>query len=146
MSEGRPDRPQPIALHRYALADQLVRLRSEAPFHTRGRDSLTLVRDPGFTLLLMVLKAGKGLPDHTAPGPISVLVLDGRVTFTSQSGPIELGPHDLITLPTRIPHEVMALEDSAILITIAQPITHTDPFGLEGERQADAQEQEQTRT
>lgn len=140
MSEGRPDRPQPIALNRYDLAGQLARLRSEAPLREHGRDALTLVRDPGFTLLLVALKAGSGLPDHTAPGPISVLVLDGRVAFTSQGERLELGPHELVTLPARVPHEVMALEDSAILITIAVPVTHTDPLGLESERRVDAQQ------
>ncbi|UQN08113.1 cupin domain-containing protein [Deinococcus sp. QL22] len=140
MTEGRPDRPQPIALNRYDLAGQLARLRSEASLRDHGRDSLTLVRDPGFTLLLVALQAGSGLPDHTAPGPISVLVLDGRVAFTSQGERLELAPHELVTLPARIPHEVMALEDSAILITIAVPVTHTNPIGLEGEHQVDTQQ------
>ncbi|PNY81632.1 cupin domain-containing protein [Deinococcus koreensis] len=134
MSESRPDRPHPIALHRYDLAAQLARLRSEAPLREHGRDSLTLVRDADFTLLLMVLVTGQGLPEHTAPGPISVLVLDGRVAFSSQGQRLELGPHGLVTLPARVPHEVVALENSAILITIAVPVTHTDAQGLEQER------------
>lgn len=139
MSEGRSDRPQPIALNRYDLAGQLARLRASAPLHDHGRDALTLVRDPTFNLLLMALKVGSGLPDHTAPGPISVLVLDGRVAFTSQGERLELGPHELVTLPARTTHAVMALEDSAILITIANPVTHTNPLGLESERQVDAE-------
>src|SRR6476469_10062075 len=139
MSEGRSDRPQPIALNRYDLAGQLARLRASAPLHDHGRDALTLVRDPSFNLLLMALKVGSGLPDHTAPGPISVLVLDGRVAFTSQDERLELGPHELVTLPARTTHAVMALEDSAILITIANPVTHTNPLGLESERQIDAE-------
>ena len=134
MSDTRTDRPQPITLNRHDLAGQLARLRSEAPIRAHGRDSLTVVRGPGFTLLLVALAAGSGLPDHTAPGPISVLVLDGRVAFTSQGERLELGPHELVTLPARTAHEVMALEDSAILITIAVPITHTDPAGLASKR------------
>ncbi|QLG12981.1 cupin domain-containing protein (plasmid) [Deinococcus sp. D7000] len=135
MPEGRPDRPQPIALNRYDLQGQLTRLRGDTPLAEHGRDSLTLVRDAGFTLLLVVLRAGKGMPNHTAPGPISVLVLDGRVAFTAQDTRLELGPHELATLPVRVPHEVTALEDSAVLITIAEPVTHTNPVGLESERQ-----------
>jgi quercetin dioxygenase-like cupin family protein len=138
MSEGRPDRPQRTALNRYDLMSQLARLRGDTPPSKNGRDSLMLVRDPGFTLLLMALKAGTGLPNHTAPGPISVLVLDGHVAFTSESERFDLGPHELVTLPARIPHELVALEDSAILITIAEPVTHTDPLGLERERRMDA--------
>lgn len=143
MSEGRPDRPQHIALNRYDLKGQLARLRGDAPLAQYGRDSLTLVRDSSFTLLLVALKAGTGLPNHTAPGPISVLVLDGRVAFTSKGERCDLGPHELVTLPARIPHEVMALEDSAILITIADPVTHTDPVGLEREREVEAEQSSQ---
>lgn len=138
MSESRPDRPHPIALAHHDLAAQLARLRSEAPLREHGRDSLTLVRDADFTLLLMVLVAGQGLPDHTAPGPITVLVLDGRVAFTSGGERHELGPHGLVTLPARVRHAVVALQNSAILITIAVPVTHTDPQGLAQERRAQA--------
>ncbi|GAA4018928.1 hypothetical protein GCM10022631_35120 [Deinococcus rubellus] len=145
MSEGRLDRPQPIALNRYDLTGQIARLRDDVPLSKYGRDSLTLVRDPGFTLLLMVLKAGTGLPEHTAPGPISVLVLDGRAAFTAQGTQLDLGPHELVTLPAHVSHAVMALEDSALLITIAELVTHTSPVGLERERQVETvQAPEQT--
>ncbi|TSA79512.1 hypothetical protein FNU79_17865 [Deinococcus detaillensis] len=88
----------------------------------------------------MVLKAGTGLPEHTAPGPISVLVLDGCAAFTSQGTQLDLGPHELVTLPARVPHAVMALEDSALLITIAEPVTHTSAVGLGREQQAEKEQ------
>lgn len=47
MSEGRPDRPQLTAFNRYDLKDHLARLRGDAPLARNGRDSFTLVRDPG---------------------------------------------------------------------------------------------------
>jgi quercetin dioxygenase-like cupin family protein len=135
--DPRTDRPSPLALHRYAIGDQLVRLRADAPIRAHGRDSLTLVRDPAFTLMVMVLSAGSRLPEHKAPGPITVLVLDGRVAFSAQGERLELGPHDLVTLPAHALHEVDALEDCAMLVTITAPVVHTDPQGLESEhRQA----------
>lgn len=140
MPESRPDRPHPIALHRYDLAAQLARLRGESPLREHGRDSLTLVRDADFTLLLTVLVSGQGLPEHTAPGPISVLVLEGRVAFSAQGQRLELGPHDLATLPAHTTHAVMALENSALLLTIAVPVTHTDAQGLEQERRVQAEQ------
>ncbi|WP_310584819.1 cupin domain-containing protein [Deinococcus sp.] len=138
MSDPRADRPSPLTLHRYALGDQLIRLRADTPIRVHGRDSLTLVRGPVFTLILMALNAGSRLSEHKAPGPITVLVLDGRVAFSAQGERLELGPHDLITLPAHILHEVDALEDCAILVSIAAPVTRTDPKGLESEhRQGD---------
>ena len=46
---------------------------------------------------------------------------------------LELGSHGLVTRPASVPH---SLEESAILITIAVPLTHTDPTGLEAESEA----------
>lgn len=136
MTDARKDRPQPISLNRYDLERQVERLRADAPIRAHGRDSLTLVRDPGFDLVLVALNAGAHLPEHRAPGPISVIVLDGRVVFTARGERLELGPHGLVMLPGLVPHSLEALEESAILITIALPVAHHDPTGLEGEGEA----------
>ena len=136
MTQPRSDRPQPIAFHQYHLEQQLTALRSDAPIRAHGRDSVTLVKDAGFSLVLVALTQGGRLPEHRAPGAITVLVLGGRVAFTAQGERHELKMHDLITLPMRVPHEVEALEESAILITITAPIAHTDAVGLEAELQA----------
>ena len=141
MSDPRADRPDPLDLHQYDLAERLARLRADAPIRAHGRDSLTLVRGPVFTLMLTALGAGSRLPEHRAPGPITVLVLDGRIAFSAQGERLELGPHSLLTLPAGVMHEVDALEDSAILVSIAAPVVHTDPKGLESEyRQASLSE------
>jgi quercetin dioxygenase-like cupin family protein len=136
MSETRMERPQSVTLNRYDLGGQFTKLRADAPIRTHGRDSFTLVKDPGMDVILTVLNAGTHLSKHSAPGPISVLVLEGRIAFTAHGQRLELGPHCLVTLPTHVPHEVEALEESAILITIASPVAHTDPTGLAAERQA----------
>ena len=137
MSDPRADRPHLLGLHQYDLAEQLTQLRADAPIQAHGRDSLTLVRDSALTLILTALSARSRLPEHRVPGPITVLVLDGRVAFSTQGKRIELGPHGLLTLPAGVLHEVDALEDSAILVSIAAPVVHADPTGLESEhRQA----------
>jgi quercetin dioxygenase-like cupin family protein len=132
----RADRPQTVTLNRYDLGGQFAKLLADTPIRTHGRDSFTLVRDPGMGVVLTVLNAGTHLSKHTAPGPISVLVLEGRIAFTAHGQRLELGPHCLVTLPTHVPHEVEALEESAILITIASPVAHTDPTGLAAERES----------
>ena len=136
MTQPRFDRPQTIAFNQYHLEQQLSALRSDAPIRAHGRDSVTLVKDAGFSLVLVALERGGRLPEHRAPGAITVLVLGGRIAFTAQGERRELGMHDLITLPVRVPHEVEALEESAILITITAPVTHTDAVGLEAEAEA----------
>jgi quercetin dioxygenase-like cupin family protein len=129
----RTERPNSVTLNRYDLGGQFTRLRADAPIRKHGRDSFTLVKDPGMDVVLTVMNAGTRLSKHTAPGPISLLVLEGRIAFTAHGQRLELGPHCLVTLPTRVPHEVEALEESAILITIASPVAHTDQTGIAGE-------------
>lgn len=121
MSEPRQDRPQPATLNLFPLADHVRRLKAEAPIAAHGRDSLTLVRDPEVDVVVVALAAGGRLPQHRAPGPVSVLVLEGRIAFTAGGRRLEAGPHDLITLEARAPHSVEALEPSAMLITISTP-------------------------
>lgn len=136
MTQPRADRPQPIAFNQYDLERQLTALRSDAPIRAHGRDSATLVKDAGFSLVLVALAQGGRLPEHRAPGAITVLVLNGRIAFTAHGERHELNMHDLITLPMRVPHEVEALEESAILITITAQVAHTDAVGLEAESEA----------
>jgi quercetin dioxygenase-like cupin family protein len=115
MSNPRTDRPQPVILNHYNLGKQFARLRAEEPLQKHGRDALTLVRDPGMNLVLTVLKSGARLNEHKAPGPISVLVLEGRITFSAHGQRLNLGP---------------------ILITIASPVAHHDERGLKLEAEA----------
>ena len=136
MTQARSDRPQHIAYQQHNLEQQLTALRADAPIRAHGRDSVTLVKDAGVSLVLVALERGGRLPEHRAPGAISVLVLGGRVAFTAHGERKELATHALVTLPARVPHEVEALEESAILINIYAPVAHTDAVGLEAEAQA----------
>jgi quercetin dioxygenase-like cupin family protein len=135
-NQTRAERPQSVTLNHYDLSGQFAKLRADASIRLHGRDSFTLVKDPGMDVVLTVLNAGMHLSKHTAPGPISVLVLKGRIAFTAHGQRLELGPHCLVTLPTHVPHEVEALEESAILITIASRVAHNDAAGLTAERKA----------
>jgi hypothetical protein len=56
MPNARTDRTQPITHKSYDLERQLVRLRTDSPI--RRREALTVVRDPGFDLMIVALNAG----------------------------------------------------------------------------------------
>jgi quercetin dioxygenase-like cupin family protein len=119
MTQPRADRPHAATLAHHALTPLLERMRNEQPLEQFGRDSITLVRDDGLDVVLITLKLGGTLPEHRAPGPITVLVLEGRVAFSANGQRLEAGPHDLLTLEAHALHTVEALEPSALLVTIA---------------------------
>lgn len=69
------------------------------------------------TLVAMI--AGAELAEHENPGEATVLVLRGRVRMASGELAWEGRRGDLITVPDAR-HRLEALEDSAVLLTVAK--------------------------
>ncbi len=78
----------------------------------------TLVKSEHLEVLRLVLPAGKEIATHTAPGPITVQCLEGRVAFTAAGRTQELGPGQLIYLTARETHALRGIEDASLLVTI----------------------------
>lgn len=69
--------------------------------------------------VLVSFAAGGTLPDHDRPGDATLHVLRGRVRFTTAGGDAwEGGPGELLAIPDER-HAVTALDDAAVLITVA---------------------------
>jgi quercetin dioxygenase-like cupin family protein len=60
------------------------------------------------------------LEKHTAPGPISLTVREGRVRFSTSDGEVEAGPETLLACDAGVRHSVEAIEDSVYVLTIAR--------------------------
>jgi quercetin dioxygenase-like cupin family protein len=56
---------------------------------------------------------------HTADGIISVQVLEGQMLFNTEWRPVELSKGQMLALHERIPHNVLALEETIFLLTLA---------------------------
>jgi quercetin dioxygenase-like cupin family protein len=69
------------------------------------------------TLIAMI--SGSELSEHENPGEATVLVLRGRVRMSSGELAWEGSRGDLITVPDAR-HRLQALEDSAVLLTVAK--------------------------
>ncbi len=87
------------------------------PTAAEGRRVETLARTDAFELKRLSLAKGFEIPEHTAPGPITVQCLVGRVTFMADGEPNDLSAGKLIHLPTRVPHSLKAEEDSVVMVT-----------------------------
>ena len=117
--KARPDRPIEGPILHVSLAEHLTRLRQEATWHTSGRNAITLTKEPGLRLVLMLLGKGSRLSEHQAPGPLTFHVLSGSVTFRAGGRAEALGAGQLIVLESAVAHEVEAVEESACLLTLA---------------------------
>jgi quercetin dioxygenase-like cupin family protein len=84
-----------------------------------GKDvtAIPLHKAPGMQIMLVSLDANAELKKHSAPGPISVQVVKGAISFCTDGGSYKLTPGKILTLEANVPHSVNAHESSMILVT-----------------------------
>lgn len=83
-----------------------------------GRRAETLIKTDGLRVVLVTMRAGAVLHEHTAPGPITIHAADGRFAVAAPDGERELAAGHLLALGAGVRHSVRALADGAFLLTI----------------------------
>ena len=88
----------------------------------RGHSSAAIDAAPAdrFRHSVVAITAGNRINEHHGLGTTSLHVLIGRVRVACATESSEVSSGELVVLP-RSPHSVTALEDSAVLLTIATP-------------------------
>lgn len=119
-SDDRESRALRDPLMRFDLAGEIDRLTSEREWNEGDRNSIVLAKDAQQRLLLTVMRAGARVGHELAEGQIAIQVLGGRVIARRDTASAELGDGDLATVAPGGQWAVEAIEDSAILLTIAR--------------------------
>ena len=104
----------------FDLAQAMKEAERQKPWQ-QGHTARMLLKKANFRVVLISMEKESVLKEHHADGPISVQVLKGSIRFSAQGEAPTLGIGNIITLGASIKHEVVALEDSAFLVTIAWP-------------------------
>lgn len=81
--------------------------------------SSSLIRSDHLTVVRLEVPAGKQVPPHHAQGDISVHCLSGKIEFMAGGIIRILSRSQLILLAGRETHSLLAIEDSALLVTVA---------------------------
>lgn len=125
-NEATPLRPEgtrtlDAAMVNMDLSALTVQIKEEETYMNNGRNSITLFKSDGMRIVLMALKKGSELKTHTAPGIISVQVLEGYINFSTAEQTSPRKAAQMLTLHAGIPHSVVAVEDAIFLLTLSAP-------------------------
>lgn len=96
----------------HAVLDELQR---DLP---RGHTARRVAKHGELRILLLALRRDAVVPEHKADGRVSIHTIRGHVRVRARERAFDLPPGRLITLEPGERHDVEALEDSGVLVTI----------------------------
>ena len=93
-------------------------LRAEAHPPTHGHRQISVVHRGPLRLVLFAFDPGGRLPEHRAPGLVTILTLRGRVRVRTPRTTHELDAGQAVLLDPDIPHDVEAPVESDMLLAV----------------------------
>ena len=120
--ETKHRRPHPHSLSGPFLEVDLGREVEELhrePEWANGQNAKTLVKYEDLRIVLTVLKPRKKVPGHQANGRVSIQAISGHVLVRADGRTFDVTPGRVVTFDRGVVHDLEAIEESAVLQTIA---------------------------
>jgi quercetin dioxygenase-like cupin family protein len=102
----------------YDLAAEAHGLMNEPTWQAHGHNAKTLVKHSDFRTELIALKAGARMQEHKADQCVTIHALVGRLRVHLPQDTVELATGALVALEQTVVHDVEALEDSVLLLSL----------------------------
>jgi quercetin dioxygenase-like cupin family protein len=80
-----------------------------------------LVKYNDFRIVLTAIQANTMIHEHHSAGRISVQTVEGHLRMHAGGREFDLPAGHVLVLDRAMPHDVVAMEDSAFVLTIAWP-------------------------
>lgn len=81
----------------------------------------TLAKHDDLRVVVVALRAGARIPEHKTDGRVAIQTVRGHLRVRTQGQLVDLPAGTVLTLDRGLPHDVEAVEDSGLLLTIAWP-------------------------
>ena len=117
---ARVDRPAVGPVGQFRIDEEVARLKQEPAWQSGTRNAITLVKHGPLRVVLIVLRSGTTLEEHHAVGPLTLQVLSGVLRVRTLGRGVDMGRGTLLVLEAGLKHEVEALEESALLLSLVQ--------------------------
>ncbi len=105
----------------FDLEREIGQLHEEEAWLRTGRNSKTLVKQSDLRIVLMAFQKGGHLEKHSADARVSIHTLTGHVTLRLAGQTVDLPRGHMLVLDRALEHDLEALEESAILLTLCWP-------------------------
>ena len=85
------------------------------------KPAISIVLETSFSKeIRIIFKKGQIMKDHKAPFAIVVQVVKGSINFGTNEESIELNQGDLISLKANVIHNLTAIENSVVRLTLSK--------------------------
>ncbi len=112
------NRPLAGPILTFDLQEQIQALRREDTY-ARGRAGRTLAKSGRFRLTLVAMAAQNEIGTHQADSPMTLHVLEGAIEFRAAGESHELRAGEVLFFGPGDAHDIRALEESVLLITLS---------------------------
>lgn len=87
-------------------------------YQTKSIVSKQIIKKPNGNVTLFAFDKDESLTEHTSPYEALVQIVEGRMTITIGGQPLNVEEGEIILLPPNIPHGLVALEKTKMLLTM----------------------------
>ena len=117
MTPSRRTLSEPMMI--FDLEPQVRELRADESYRRSGRLGRTLARSGRLRLVLVALNSGIEVGTHQADSPMTLQLIQGRLGFRINGEPHELAQGQVLFFGPGDAHDIRALEESALLLTLS---------------------------
>lgn len=102
------------------LPEFISQIKSEVSWTEKDHNSITIYKSDSLRIVLMGFHKGAKLIPHKANGVISLQVISGSIEFTARDKTVTINKDQMIALDEGIMHDLTALSESFVLLTLAK--------------------------